>query len=358
MSKQLLQSFIDSCKCSFTLDKYQLIPYNIKLTHPWNSASQSMHFRQGLLLRLVTQQGLIGMGDCAPLPEMGTETLLQAQQQLAKALNKTLDKKQPYPIAGTWLNGLKQYPASRFALESAILDLVCQYKKQHLTQLLNPQAGTEFRVNAMLGDINLQTPASIKKAENQGFGCLKFKLGLQAINKEAAHLKTLLKHLKPDTKIRLDCNKSWNLQQSQWFLDFINAELKAHIQQIDSIEEPLSQYNTKQYQLLQAQTPVSLALDESLSEIVNLEHLPVQRIILKPTITGGIINSWQLAQKAQSLSIEVIITSAIETAYGLWPVSALAAALDNDLFHGLATADWLENTLIEAPEIKHGTITL
>ena len=73
---------------------------------------------------------------------------------------------------------------------------------------------------------------------------------------------------------------------------------------------------------------------------------------------GGIINTLHLARQAQQSKIKTVITSSIETAYGLWPIVYLCAAINNQQFHGLATASWLENTLIEPPEIKHGIITL
>ncbi len=353
MFSQSLQSLLDSCKTGFELTHYQLEPYKIKLTQPWKTASHSIHYRQGLILKLSTAQGPVAYGDCAPLATMGTESISEAQLQLTK----TLDTLKDIPIDKSWLDKLAHYPASHFALETAILSLISQHRKQNLAQLLNSDASRNILVNAMLGDINKQNSKNITHIEKQGFQCLKFKLGIQPLEKEVLQLKILLTRLKPETRIRLDCNKSWTLSQSQWFLNFINSELKPYIQQIDSIEEPLREFNILNYRLLQEQTSISLALDESLSKFTDLKQLPVRRIVLKPTIRGGIIKSWQIAQIAQSHGIEVVITSAIETAYGLWPISYLAAALNNGQHHGLATAHWLEDTLIKAPEIKHGRIT-
>ncbi len=354
MFSQSLQSLLVSCTTDFKLEHYQLQSYKIKLTQPWNTASHNFHYRQGFILKLITAQGLIACGECALLDTMGTETISEAQLQLTE----TLDTVKAIPIDESCPDKLAHYPASRFALETAILSLISQYRKQNLAQLLNPDASKSILVNAMLGDINQQNSKNITHIEKQGFQCLKFKLGIQPVEQEARQLKTLLIRLKPETRIRLDCNKSWTLAQSQWFLDFINSELKSYIQRIDSIEEPLREFNIQNYRLLQKQTSISLALDESLNKLTDLKLLPVQRIVLKPTLIGGIIKSWQLAQIAQSRGIEVVITSAIETAYGLWPICYLAAAVNNGLHHGLATAYWLEDTLIEAPEIKHGRITL
>lgn len=358
----LLQSLLNNCNDKFVLERFQLIPYNIKLNQAWTSASLSLQYRQGFLVRLfttqATTQGISFTGDCAPIPEMGTETLFQAQTILHETLSNNTGK----IISEAWLSQLELYPASRFALESAILTLICHNKKQNLAQLLNPDYQKTIQVNSMLGSLNSVSIQTLNEAEKQGFKCHKFKFGLQPVESEAEHLTKLLKVIKPDSKIRLDCNKSWSFEQAKWFIDFINTRLSRYSHQIDGLEEPLTDYNYNNYhslqQLLQEQSTIRLALDESLPLIKQLDKLPVKRIILKPTLSGGIIKTWQLAQKAQSLGIEVIVTSAIETAYGLWPITYLTAAIANNQYHGLATAAWLEDSLIKAPEIKHGTITL
>ena len=354
MSAPLLQSLLDSCQTALQITDWQLQPYKIKLTQPWHSATHNFQYRHGLIVNLKTRQGLTACGDCAPLTEMGTESLSQAQHQLGQTLRKLGDK----TIDATILNDLSHYPASRFALETAILSLVCQIKQQSLSQLLRPNAPHTIAVNAMLGDINQQTKKRIQSFENKGFSCLKFKLGRQSPQHEARQLQQLFDWLTPETRIRLDFNKSLTLTQSQWFLHFIGQALATQTARIDSIEEPLKHYNNQYYQLLQQQTTIPLALDESLQEYEWKQDFPVRRMILKPTRLGGILKSWQIAQTAQQLGIEVVITSMIESAYGLWPICHLAAALDNHLAHGLATANWLEQTLTRTPEITHGYLAL
>ncbi len=355
------------------------MPYNIKFKKPWHSAASKLFFRQGFLLKLIINESLFAIGECAPMVEIGTESLAQAQQFLDDKLPSLLGK----PISLNLLSDMSLFPACRFALETALLSIIAQHKKTDIVSLLSNEKsnnnGTDKQiyVNAMLGGLNKDLLSHARQAESQGFKCLKIKVGLNEIKTEAKALAHLFQQLSPTTLIRLDANKSWTIKETEWLLNF----LKPYESQIDSIEEPLKNFDQTAYQDLQNNTTIALALDESFSgnslepgnsleldnslELVNsleaansIGQYPVKQLVLKPMAQGGIINTMHLARRAQESKIKTVITSSIETAYGLWPIAHLCAAIDNKQFHGLATSAWLEDTLIEPPEINHGIITL
>ncbi|WP_198264450.1 o-succinylbenzoate synthase [sulfur-oxidizing endosymbiont of Gigantopelta aegis] len=339
---------------------YELMPYKIKLSTPWETASSCLHFRQGILVKLVDQHSHIAIGECAPMPEIGTESLSRAQQFLEQKLASLVGQ----ALTDISLNDMDDYPASHFALESAYLSLLAHSQHLSFTQCLADLEGKHpqklqplsehkrIRVNAMLGTLDFAVLTRVKQAEAEGFTCLKFKIGLTSLNNEIKQLKILLQQVSASTLIRLDANKSWSVSETEQLLD----SLRAFSSQIDSIEEPLKHYSHNDYQKLQQQTTIPLALDESFDG--QLTAYPLKRLVLKPMIQGSLVKTLMLARQAQKDKIEVVITSSIETAYGLWPISHLCALLDNQQYHGLATASWLEDTLIEPPEIKHGLITL
>ena len=338
---------------SFIIKSYQLIPYHIKLRQPWHSAATTITFREGFVLRLQTENNLSASGECAPMTEIGTESLAQAQTYLQQVLPELF--KQPLSISR--LTQIKHLPACRFALETALLSLQAQQKNISIACLLNaekcPNEHSKIKVNTMLGSINEDILCRAEQAEQQGFKCLKVKMGLRPIEDEVKILQQLLAQLSAATQLRLDANKSWHFKQVQWLLQV----LACSTQQIDSIEEPLKVFDHEQYRTLQHSTAINLALDESFPR-TDIKHLPVKQLVLKPMAQGGLLPCLKLAGRAQRAKINVVITSSIETAHGLWPISHLCAAIGGQQFHGLATAAWLEDTLIKPPGIKHGIITL
>ena len=329
---------------------YQLQPYNIKLNTPWKSASSCLHYRQGLLIHLTINGSTTAIGECAPIPEAGTETLAQAQNFFFHKLKQYKDR----IWDETLLTEMELLPACHFSLESILLSFIADQQKTNIAHLFNPHAAQSIKANTMLGVLDKDTLLKVKQAEQQGFSCIKFKLACDDYKTEIHQLLNLLKHIQTDTIIRLDANKSWSFEQTLWILN----ELQPYQNQIDSIEEPLLKYDHESYQILQQKTSIQLALDESFSSIVDLKQYPLQRLILKPTVQGGIINTLKLATSAAQYKIEIIITSSIETGYGLDIISQCCAALNNDHYHGIATANWLDDTLIPSPVVQQGQVII
>ncbi len=332
---------------------FQIIPYKVRLKTPWQTAHSQLLFRQGFLVKLIINDSLSAIGECAPMEAIGTESLIEAQLFLEKKLPEMLGQT---AIIDS-LDDTDLHPACRFALETAILSLQAQEKKQSIASLLNPEFSKKINVNTILGQLNKNIISNARQAEVEGFKCLKIKLGSGSIKTEAHILEELIKHIEPSTTIRLDANKSWSVTETQWLLNF----LKPYKNEIDNIEEPLKHFASSDYKALQEHTDISLALDESFCSLKFTqapEQYPVNTLVLKPMAQGGILNTLRLARLAERAKIKTVITSSIETAYGLWPIAHLCAAINNGQFHGIATANWLEDTLTEPPGINHGIITL
>ncbi len=362
----LMDDFFDK---NFTITDYQLIPYNLRLKTPWKTSSSSLSYRQGLLVKLtgslagkkplasrkpLAKRKFSVTGECAPMPEIGTESIAQAQDFLYKklpALKNSMFNKQ-------LLSAMKHFPACRFALESALLQFMSSLYNKSIAQLLNPQCELKVKTNSMIGPLDESVISRAEQAQLQGFKCIKIKLGMGDIKTEAKRLVHLLTNISASTLIRLDANKSWSSEETNYLLDVLTP----YQAQIDCIEEPLKNYQHEDYKVLQSQTSIALALDESFSATKipaeQFKTFPVNRLVLKPMAQGGIINTLKLAKQAQSFNIETVITSSIESGYGLWIISHLCAAVNNNQYHGIATGSWLEETIIKPPEIKHGIITL
>jgi len=336
----------------FIIKQVKISPYKIKLKHPLQTASSCLFFRQGFIVKISTQNAYTAYGECAPMSAVGTESLLQAEQFLEQKLTHITGQE----LSADLLQDMQDFPACRFALESILLSLKAQQSNKPLFQILNPElkkVKVKVKVNTMLGALDNNTVTQAKQAEAQGFHCLKIKLGLKPIAVEFTQLQSLLQQISGNTIIRLDANKSWTIEQSKWLLQ----QLKAYNNQIDSIEEPLKIFDNTAYRYLQSKTSIALALDESFSSSEALDSYPVQRLILKPAAQGGLVNTLQRVRQAQQRGIECIITSSIESGYGLWAISHCCAAVNNQQYHGIATASWLQDTLITPPEINNGWIT-
>jgi L-alanine-DL-glutamate epimerase-like enolase superfamily enzyme len=211
---------------------------------------------------------------------------------------------------------------------------------------------------------------------------LKIKVGLHDPATELAQLAALAQVLPPDVKLRLDANGAWEFAAAQQMVDGL-AQLP-----IESLEEPLRQPEPAQFAALQQRVNFPLARDESLQippfssippdppfskgggegglfslagnwEVpFALEEMGVRRLVLKPAAIGGMRRTLALAQRAQAAGMEVVLTSVIDSAAGLWATAQLAAACASPIPHGLATAEWLATDLGIAPQPQRGQLIL
>jgi o-succinylbenzoate synthase len=355
-----------------------LHPYHLPLRKPWHSARGCLHQRQGWLV-VAADAGQRGYGDCAPLPDAGTETLAAAERRLTY-WHAQAPHLAPAHLADALTAALPTpTPAADAAVEGALLNLHSRAAGVPLrgSLLAGAHARLSVPVNGACGALMHCEPQHLGEQIQAGFDVLKLKLGTSEPATELARLKRLLAALPAGARLRLDANGAWDFDTAQAMigaLEELGGQGGAHPGTIESLEEPLAGHGEEALRdarlaELQAGTSIALALDESLprrSWPIRPEHLPVRRMVLKPGVLGGLRPSLALALAAHDLDVEIVITSLIDSAAGLWAAAQLAAAVDAlaasrekpALCHGLATADWLAADLGAPPQIERGRLCL
>jgi len=352
--------------------RLSLEPYRLPLRHPWRSARGEVRDRSGWLV-VASAAGIDGFGDCAPLPEAGTETAALARRRLQHWRDLARAQTLGDPLAAL-LNALASAqstptPAADCAVECALLDLRARILGLPLRQLLAADAADRIEVNAALGAAASLTPERLKDAAAQGFRIFKLKVGSLPAEVELDRIRGLVQALPSGGALRLDANGAWDRATAERFVAALaglcRQGLPSDAPLIDSVEEPLAEPDDQALAALQLAAPCAIALDESLATgprlldaTRDLSGLPVRRLVLKPGVLGGLRRSLELTRRARSAGLELVLTSLVESAAGLWATAQLAAASGSPLAHGLATADWLARDLGPAPQPRHGGIDL
>lgn len=324
------------------------------LRQPWISASGGFAVREGRLIKLVTDAGVIGYGDCAPLPQAGTEHLERADSRLA-AWAEELPGMSPEAALDRLGATTIDAPAARCGIETALLDLLARQAGLSLARWLDPRSLSVVKVNAMIGRLDRQAISRALAAAQAGFSVLKLKVGLATPKEEAALLRELADGLPPGIVLRLDANCAWDMGGAEEFLGALPGL------PVESFEDPLANPDISGLSRLQAAVPFSLAADESLLKIgadALIAHLPVRRIVLKPMVLGGVLPALLLARRAQLAGLECVVTTTVDSAAGTLAALHLAAAVANDLAHGLSTSAWLASDLGAVPRPTEGCMSL
>lgn len=328
-------------------------PYSLPLRQPWQTRHGRRTTREGLLVRVTGSSGHTGWGDCAPLPEAGTETLRAAMAEAAGL--KPVVTGHILRRALTSLEALDAMPALRCAVEGALLDLAARTLERPLYRLLAPGRDGVVAANAAVGAMDDGLDSRTKTALDAGFRVLKVKCGVRTSDAELAALETMAGSLPDGVSLRLDANGAWDEPTAHAVVGGL-ATLP-----VEGLEEPLARPTLGGLARLQARCPWPVAVDESLAALTPravLDARPVRRLVLKPAVLGGPLACLEVAQAAADVGLECVVTSTLESAVGLWACTHLAAAVNDGRCHGLATGAWFLEDVAEAPAFPGGLLRL
>jgi o-succinylbenzoate synthase len=249
-------------------------------------------------------------------------------------------------------------PAVRFGFETAFLDLQnggkgIIYKNDFsLNQKPIPINGLVW-----MGDFEFMKTQLEEKLE-QGFSCIKLKIGAIDFEKECKLLESIRKRFDENKiTIRVDANGAFAAAEALKKLEVLSNYA------IHSIEQPIATNQWYEMKRLCAATPLPIALDEELIPLVNLEdkkqmldYIKPQFVIFKPTLLGGLQKTAEWIELCKERNIDWWITSALESNIGLSAISQFVANYDPILPQGLGTGKLYHNNIESSLEIENGEI--
>lgn len=327
-------------------------PYSIPLREPLRTSRGEIGSREGFLIALENQEGRISVGEAAPLPGFGTETLAEAHETLLKlAAARSLPKLPETPQALTeWTASLglslDKTPATVFGLESALLGLL---PSLHTTQSEGiPQK--KLPVNALIGNGPLKSILqTAQRFAEEGYNTLKLKVGVKSLADDAQTVRTLRDEL-PDTALRLDANGVWDLDTAKRFCREIETC------GVEYIEDPLRVMSCDNLKKLRAAACIPLAVDTAEVSPNDIHYILNECccdvVVIKPMVMGSIERIREISDLAHQQKIRVVFSSLIETSTGLAHIAMLAAVFGTpQTAHGLGTAPLLTDDTVTSPLI-------
>ena len=293
-----------------------------------------------------------GIGECGILRGLSVDDRPGYEKKLnwlCQNISKGFD--------GLW-NELMEYPSLQFGLEQALLSL-----QSTDPFVLFPSDFTEkespIPINGLIwmGDQGFMYEQIEQKLE-QGFNCLKMKVGAIDFETELSLLTSIRKRFsKDEIELRVDANGAFAPESA---MDKLNrlAELELH-----SIEQPIKAKNWEKMAALCKNSPLPIALDEELIGVYGvtkksamLQTIRPKYLILKPSLVGGFKGSSEWITIAEDLDIGWWVTSALESNIGLNAIAQWTYTLKNKMPQGLGTGSLFTNNFDAPLEVKGGQL--
>ncbi|MBN2637079.1 MAG: o-succinylbenzoate synthase [Prolixibacteraceae bacterium] len=295
----------------------------------------------------LAEDGKTGIGECAPLAGLSTET----PKQVEELLNKICENPEHFID-----NPQLTYSVSsvRFALETAWLDL-----QNGGNQQLFPSIFTEGKkgipINGLIwmGEENYMQQQIQEKLE-AGFRCIKLKIGGIDFEREIKLLKSIRQNFDAEKIIlRVDANGAFKVEEAAEKLDPL-SQLQIH-----SIEQPIAAGRWDEMARICADSPIPIALDEELIGVHELSEkeklldaIQPQFLVLKPSLHGGFGGCDEWIELAEQRKIGWWITSYLESNVGLNAIAQWTFHKNAQGFQGLGTGGLFTNNIDSPLEIR------
>ena len=300
--------------------------------------------------------GKVGVGECAPLPQLSCDDLPDYAHVL-EALCRLVERK-----GGVDYALMRPYPSMLFGIETALMMLHAENGVIFDTPFSKGEMGIPINGLVWMGRHDEMLRRMEEKVE-QGFSCVKLKIGAIGLDEELDLMRRLRKRFSPQVmELRLDANGAFQPDEALKIL----ASLETF--QVHSIEQPIRRGQWREMAGLCRRSPIPIALDEELIGVniagmkcQLLDEIKPAYIILKPSLHGGMHGAREWIGMAEQRNIGSWVTSALESNVGLNAIAQFAAhvygcptPMPQGLGTGLLFTDNVESPIsIEADKLVY-----
>lgn len=316
-----------------------MLPYALPFRQPYVTSRGTLDQREIVLLRIVTVDGTIGLGEAVPLSLRGGAGIEAVVTELRDWGAATLAGSEP-PVPSS--------APARAALAIALGDAEAREKGIPLHALLSP--GSIARPLECNATLTSGTPEEVlAQAEiwaADGFGTFKLKVGS---GDDAGQVRAVRAGLGDRVKIRIDANASWSLEQAEKVLDSVEPY------GIELAEQPVE--GLPAMSALRALTSIPLVADESVVDPATAEE------------AAGMVACDAVAVKLSKIGsldarlggfLPTYLSSALDGPVGIAAAAHVGQTLDGGgqlgtVAHGLATERLFESTISEQGPLLNGS---
>ena len=303
---------------------------------PFTIATGTMEFAQNVLIKIHTNEGIIGLGECSAFPMIVGETQLSCYH-LAKDFAAFWKGKNPlerterlaeldHIIAGNY--------TAKSAFDMALYDIAAKVANQPLYAYLG---GHQKAIESDL-TIGIDTPENMAAQAiefvSKGVRIIKVKLGKHP-TQDIERIRQIRAAIGMDIKIRIDANQGWSPADALHVLTGLAPY------QIEFCEQPMHKYYDDYLPGLCAKSPISIMADESVFTHHDARKLIAQKachsINIKFSKSGGIQEAIKIHDLAAANNIPCMMGGMLESRLALSAKMHFAMAHDNVKFYDMDT---------------------
>jgi len=295
------------------IDQIEFYHAQLKLKQPFTTSLSSRTHANNVFVRIRTNQGIDGWGECSPNLHINGETI-DTCFVVGKLIGEHLLGTDPTNVRN--INEVMEsliYGNSsiKSAIDLAIHDIAAKAQNVPLYEFLggeiNKKIYTDYTVSLMPVEKMVTDALDIKQ---RGFSIMKVKLGGGG-PLDVERIKAIREAVGNEMKIRIDANQGWAVQEA---IDTLKGLAPFDI---EYCEEPISRYDFLQLKRVRNESPILIMADESISD-----HHDAQNLIalnscdyfnLKLGKSSGLVNAQKIIKVAEASNMKMQIGGFLES---------------------------------------------
>ncbi|MSR56817.1 MAG: mandelate racemase/muconate lactonizing protein [Planctomycetaceae bacterium] len=289
-----------------------------------------------VIVRLHTDEGLVGLGEATLSPRWSGETTAGCVAAIEQLLAPELVGQEPQNISHLRQRldrCLKLNPFTKAAIEMALWDLAGKRRGVPVYELLGGKVRESVPIKMVIGAFDV--PHAVRLAQQfleWGVKCLKVKTGLDPAG-DIERVRAVRDAAGPHIPIGIDSNCGWNVAQARHTL--------AALQPLDILfaEQPVGNEDPEALAEVRRSTDIPVMADESVFTLADAWRLTCSRsadiLSVYPGKHGGIAATLEIAHVARAAGIVCSIGSNLELGIGtaaMLHVAVADSAIDSETY--------------------------
>ena len=305
----------------------------LQMEEPFVIASSALAVSPCDLVRVETDEGLVGFGEACPAYEFTGDTLWTVQDVIGEYLGPAVIGKDPFQLEAIvhcwerelWTVGNQ---AACAALEMALWDLQGKALGRPLCDLIGGRTRDGLvEVIAWGWDEPEALAAKTRRMRAEGITVFKIKVG-DLPERDEQRVAAVRAAAGPDARLTVDANQGWLNAKTA-----VRAIKMLEPYGIEFAEQPVRMDDLEAARFVRAHVDVPIALDESIrgprEALAAAKSGACDIFVVKLMKTGGILNALKVNAIAEAAGISIMMGNMGESSLGLAAHFHLNVALAN-----------------------------
>lgn len=318
------------------INSIDIYRYSIPM-HPFTIATGTMEFAQNTFIRIHTDDGITGVGECSAFPMIVGETQSTCFV-MARDFAALWKGKDPMDIPAR-MQELHWFTAGNATIKSAfdmaLYDISAKAAGLPLYRFLGGVSTKALETDLTIGISEPEVMASqALEFKERGVRIIKIKLG-KDIDADIRRVRLIREAVGPDITLRIDANQGWEPEGARKALAAMGDF------NIQFCEQPMRTHNDYVLPDLNKHSPVPVMADESVYNRHDAERVIRSKgcryVNIKFAKSGGIHEAIAVNEVCERNGIPCMMGGMLESRLALTAFAHFATAFDNIRFYDMDT---------------------